>query len=175
MIQSSFWGRGTASWNGFVGQYVLIVAVTYRNWPAVGELNIMENINGLNQVYGTYHCGVNPGGPCNEPNGLTGNMVPVGLALQGNMHTYTIEIDRTDAELEAIRWYLDDAMYWQVASASVDAETWNESVHNSYFVILSMAMGGNFPNGVYGNTTPIESTATVGTYLIDYVAVYNSA
>src|SRR5262249_6179317 len=38
----------------------------FQNWPSIGEFDVMENVNGLNQVFGTLHCGVSPGGPCNE-------------------------------------------------------------------------------------------------------------
>lgn len=33
----------------------------YHNWPAIGEFDIMESINGINTVYGTLHCGTSPG------------------------------------------------------------------------------------------------------------------
>lgn len=144
------------------------------NWPEVGELDIMENVNAVNEVFGTMHCGVNPGGPCDETNGLSGNSVPTGSALQGNFHTYTVEIDRTDSTLEAVRWYLDGTLYWQVVSTSMDATTWDQVAHNSFFVILNVAIGGSFPDKVYGSTTPISTTASTGTMLVDYVAVYNS-
>ena len=45
---------------------------TYTNWPIVGEIDIMENANGDNIVYGTFHCGVSPGGPCKETIGIGG-------------------------------------------------------------------------------------------------------
>lgn len=134
----------------------------------------MENINALNKVYGTLHCGINPGGPCDETTGLGGSTVPNGTALQGNFHTYTIEVDRTDASLEVIRWYLDDSLYWQVVSTSVETAAWNQAVHNSYYIILNLAIGGSFPDKIYGSTTPIESTASSGTLEIEYIAVYNS-
>ncbi|KAJ4387793.1 hypothetical protein N0V93_008395 [Gnomoniopsis smithogilvyi] len=146
----------------------------YTNWPQVGELDIMENINAINKVYGTLHCGINPGGPCDETNGLSGNAVPNGTALQGNFHTFTIEVDRTDSSLEAVRWFLDGSLYWQVLSTSMDATTWDQSVHNSFYIILNLAIGGSFPDKIYGSTTPIESTASSGTLEIEYVAVYNS-
>ncbi|KAI8576723.1 hypothetical protein K450DRAFT_255290 [Umbelopsis ramanniana AG] len=33
----------------------------YKNWPEVGEFDIMENVNGINKVFGTLHCGNSPG------------------------------------------------------------------------------------------------------------------
>lgn len=44
----------------------------YQNWPSVGEFDIMENVNGINSVWGVFHCGVNPGGPCRETDGIAG-------------------------------------------------------------------------------------------------------
>src|SRR5258706_4582148 len=39
-------------------------------WPGIGEIDIMEDINGLSSEFGTLHCGTSPGGPCNETTGL---------------------------------------------------------------------------------------------------------
>src|SRR6201994_1489181 len=39
-------------------------------WPENGEIDIMEDVNALSEVSGTVHCGVDPGGPCNETNGI---------------------------------------------------------------------------------------------------------
>ena len=35
-------------------------------WPTSGEVDILEDVNSQSLVYGTLHCGVFPGGPCNE-------------------------------------------------------------------------------------------------------------
>lgn len=145
-----------------------------RNWPQVGELDIMENVNAVNRLYGTLHCGVNPGGPCDETNGISGSTVP-SPAMQGNFLQYTVEVDRSDASAEAINWYLGDTLYHQVTAAQVgDATVWADAVHGSYFVLLNLAIGGSFPDKVYGSTTPIASTASSGTMFVEYVAVYNS-
>ena len=39
------------------------------NWPGIGEIDLMEDINGRSSEFGTLHCGVAPGGPCNEYTG----------------------------------------------------------------------------------------------------------
>lgn len=134
----------------------------------------MENINGVNKVYGTMHCGTAPGGECNENDGRGSSAAPTGSALQGNFHTYTVEIDRT-ATIEAVRWYLDDVLYWQVTSDQLSAAVWAQTVQNDgYYMLLNLAIGGSFPDKVYGSTTPIESTVTSATMTFEYVAVYNS-
>lgn len=134
----------------------------------------MENVNAQNKIAGTMHCGINPGGPCDETNGLSGSTAPTSSPVQGNFHTYTLEVDRTDSANEAIRWYLDGQQYWEVLGSSVDTTAWNDAIHTSYFIILNMAIGGSFPDKVYGGTTPIESSASSGTMLVEYVAVYHS-
>ena len=35
----------------------------------------MEDVNSLSELSGTVHCGVDPGGPCNEPNGIGSGLV----------------------------------------------------------------------------------------------------
>jgi beta-glucanase (GH16 family) len=35
------------------------------NWPSVGEIDIMEDVNGLSSVFGTLHCGPSIPGTCN--------------------------------------------------------------------------------------------------------------
>ena len=78
----------------------------YWNWPAIGEFDIMENVNGMNRVWGVLHCGVSPGGPCNETNGLGADRVCPGPACQADFHTYRFEWDRTSGD-EELRWYVD--------------------------------------------------------------------
>jgi beta-glucanase (GH16 family) len=141
----------------------------YTNWPSIGEIDAMENINGTNAVYGTLHCGVAPGGLCNEKIGLQGHM-SCSPDCQGTFHTYRVEIDRSTSP-EEIRWYLDGVQYWQVASntSGMDATTWANAVDHEFFIILNVAMGGDWP----GN--PNASTTSGAPMLVDYVRVYTSA
>jgi hypothetical protein len=143
----------------------------YWNWPGIGELDIMENVNGQNKVWGTLHCGVNPGGPCNETNGLGGTGNCSGSACQGNFHTYAIEWDASVSP-QLLRWYVDGVNYFNVSQNSVGSYWSNMTSHEGYFILLNVAMGGAFPNGVAGYSTPTGSTVSGRPMLVDYVAVY---
>ncbi|ORY65471.1 family 16 glycosyl hydrolase [Pseudomassariella vexata] len=147
----------------------------YLNWPEIGEFDIMENVNGLNRIWATLHCGVNPGGPCDETNGLGGNLATgcPGSNCQGNFHTYTLEVDRSQ-ELEHLAWFVDGVLFWQVIETDVPLDVWEQTVHNPHFILLNLAMGGAFPDAIQGSTTPVEATSSGGMYQIAYVAVYNA-
>lgn len=145
----------------------------YYNWPSVGEFDIMENVNGINAVWGVLHCGTNPGGPCQETNGLGTSIACPGSACQGNYHTYAIEVDRSTSP-ETLKWFVDDVHYHTVTQAQVGDSVWSQAVHAGHFILLNVAMGGGFPNGVHGGTTPTGSTAPGRAMYVDYVAVYNS-
>lgn len=157
----AFWALGSA----FRG--------IYTNWPIVGEFDIMENINGLNLVSGTLHCGVSPGGPCNEMDGITGNTTCVGPTCTGNFHTYALVVDRS-ASVETITWLVDGESYHTVDSSVMDEATWSAAVDDSKFIILNVAIGGSFPNKVYGSNTPLDTTTPGFPMTVDYVAVYNN-
>ncbi|KAH6720513.1 family 16 glycosyl hydrolase [Leptodontidium sp. 2 PMI_412] len=145
----------------------------YQNWPSVGEFDIMENVNGINSVWGVFHCGVNPGGPCRETDGIAGNIACPNTPCQGNFHVYTIEVDRTVTP-EVLRWYVDDVLFHTVLETTVGTETWNQAVHQGQFILLNLAIGGAFPNNRYGSATPVASTVPNRPMYVDYVAVYNS-
>jgi beta-glucanase (GH16 family) len=112
-------------------------------WPSSGEIGIMADINGRNSVFAGMHCGINPGGPCNEPTGLGSGEQPC-LGCWTGFHTYAVEIDRSTTP-EQIRWYLDGANYFTVTSTAVDASTWAAAVHHPFFIIYDLAIGGGFP------------------------------
>lgn len=141
------------------------------NWPTIGEFDIMENVNGLDAVYGVLHCGTNPGGPCNETTGLVAHRACPGVSCQSAFHTYRFEWDTTDAAAEQLRWYVDGQQYHAVNEGQVDAETWkNMTAHAGYFLLLDLAIGGAFPNALAGNT-PTAQTESGHSMLVDYVAV----
>ncbi|UCM86457.1 glycoside hydrolase family 16 protein [Streptomyces marincola] len=144
----------------------------YWNWPGIGEFDVMENVNGINSVWGVLHCGTAPGGPCNESNGLGASRPCPGSTCQSAFHTYSFEWDRSVSPNQ-LRWYVDGQLYHSVAQNQLDATTWaNMTEHAGYFILLNVAMGGAFPDGVAGHATPTASTVPGRPMLVDYVAVW---
>ncbi len=139
----------------------------YTNWPSVGEIDIMENINGLNTVWGTLHCGTSPGGPCNETTGLGSSTSCPGATCQSAFHVYRVEWDRSGAVAQ-MRWYVDGVLYNTVRQTDVDATTWANATDHGFFVILNVAIGGGWPG------RPTGQTQSGVPMLVDYVAVYKS-
>lgn len=136
----------------------------YTNWPGIGEIDIMENAGGrADTVNGTLHCGVAPGGPCNENKGIGGKHTGTSPFSAG-FHTFAVEWDRT-RPVEEIRWYVDGQNYFTVRSSQVDATTWANATHHGFFILLDLAVGGSFPGPTDAATKPN------GSMLVDYVRV----
>ncbi|MEU7692790.1 glycoside hydrolase family 16 protein [Microbispora hainanensis] len=146
----------------------------YQNWPAIGEFDIMENVNGINSVWGVLHCGVNPGGACGETNGIGASRACPGSTCQSAFHTYRFEWDRSVTPNQ-LRWYVDGQQFHSISQSQLDATTWsNMTSHSGYFLLLNVAMGGGFPNGVAGFSTPTSATVSGRPMVVDYVAVWQS-
>ncbi|CCK26182.1 secreted glucosidase [Streptomyces davaonensis JCM 4913] len=141
------------------------------NWPSVGELDIMENVQGLNTVWSTMHCGTSPGGPCNETTGIGGSRACPGTTCQAGFHTYALEWDRSTSP-EQIRFYVDDINYHTVRANQVDATTWANATNHGFFIILNVAMGGGFVDAFGGG--PDAATVPGHSMVVDYVQVLSS-
>lgn len=164
-IWPAFWSMGSA----FRGNYT--------NWPAIGEWDFFESINGLSSMYSTVHCGTAPGGFCNEFNGI-GNGGSTAFS-RGVWHVVGFLVDRTTGNwmTESLTWYLDGTKAFSVTGARIgDYATWSALAHNPHFLLFNVAVGGSFPNAIAGKATPTSSTigGLNAGMEIDYVAVYNS-
>ncbi|KAF5006969.1 hypothetical protein FDECE_6685 [Fusarium decemcellulare] len=124
---------------------------TGGSWPACGELDIMESINGQLTGYGTAHCDVYPGGICNEGTGIGGS---IGIPDQG-WHTWRIDINRAKSswQEETITWFMDGRQFHQITGARIGNQgVWNTLAHSPLYFIMNVAVGGTWPGYPNGNT-----------------------
>jgi beta-glucanase (GH16 family) len=133
-------------------------------WPACGEIDTFENIDGSAMGYGTIHCGAK----CNDPTGLSQG-VPFDY---GSFHTWAHVVDLTSSDWtkQSIEFLLDGNVYNTITGATIgDRGVWNTLV-GPMFMTLNVAVGGAWPGSVPGSTV---SGAAAGME-VQYVAVYNS-
>jgi beta-glucanase (GH16 family) len=142
-------------------------------WPENGEVDILEDVNALSEHSGTIHCGTDPGGPCNETDGI-GSGLQACSGCQTGFHTYTMIENRTNAANESITWYLDGTQFFQVTESQVGTSTWQAAFDHNMAIIFDLAMGGGYPNGVCNCTSPSSATSSGGTMSVAYVAAYTS-
>ena len=143
------------------------------NWPSTGEIDIMEDVNALSEHSGTLHCGTDPGGPCNETTGL-GSGLQSCSGCQTGYNTYSVIVNRTNTSAESITWYLNGTAYFTATESQVGTATWQAAVDHGFFLILDLAIGGGYPNGVCGCTSPSSSTSSGAAMSVGYVAVYTT-
>ncbi|MDJ0343633.1 acyltransferase family protein [Streptomyces sp. H10-C2] len=151
----AFWTLGAGLRDGYTG------------WPSVGELDVMENVNGRDAVFGTMHCGTLGGGPCQEPKGLSSGDRSCSDCRTA-FHSYAVEVDLTTGA-EQVRWYRDGREYHRVTEAQMDAATWARAVHHGLFLILNVAVGGNLPTALGAPAGP--ATEPGHPMRVQYVAV----
>ncbi|MGW7417357.1 glycoside hydrolase family 16 protein, partial [Streptomyces sp. NPDC054863] len=151
----AFWTLGAPLRNGYTG------------WPGIGELDVMESVNGRDTVFGTMHCGVLRGGPCEEPAGLSSAPQPC-PDCRTAFHSYAVEIDRSPGA-EEVRWYLDGRVYHRVAARRMDPGTWKRAVDHGVFLILNVAVGGALPR--QDGASPGPATEPGHPMRIDHVTV----
>jgi hypothetical protein len=144
------------------------------SWPSTGEIDILEDVNALSDRSGTFHCGVDPGGPCNETSGIGSGLQACG-GCQTAFHTYTVIVNRTNTSAESITWYFDGTQFFQVNESQVPVSTWQAAIDHNFSIIFDLAMGGGFPNGVCGCTSPSSSTSSGAAMSVAYVAAYQKA
>ncbi|KAL4905298.1 concanavalin A-like lectin/glucanase domain-containing protein [Aspergillus multicolor] len=142
-------------------------------WPMASEWDFVEVINGEPRTYNTLHCGLdsNTGGPCNEYTGLTNG----GVSWSGcEWHVVGFEVDRSSGagwQGETLTWFLDGAQTHRVSGADVGIESvWETIAHRGHFLLLNVAVGGNWPGYPDGNTVDGEGVGLE----VDYVRVWNA-
>lgn len=124
-------------------------------WPACGEVDIMELVGGAgndNTVYATLHWD-NDGEPASYGQSYS---LPSGIFADG-YHVFSVEWNN-----QKIVGYVDDIQYYEIDITPAQLSEF----HQNFFVILNMAVGGDWP-GPPDGTTEFPQTMKV-----DYVRVY---
>ena len=96
----------------------------YWNWPGIGEFDIMENVNGINSVWGVLHCGVNPGGPCNETTGIGANRACPGSTCQSALPHLPLRVGHAASRRTSCAGTSTDSSSTRVSQGQVPADTW---------------------------------------------------
>ncbi len=143
---------GQGMWPAF---WMLGNNITTVNWPACGEIDIMENIGDTPATaYGSLH------GP-DGYNSTAQYQLPTG-ALADGYHVYAVEWSA-----DRIAFYVDGNLYETQTSGTAG---WVFNVtNNPFFIILNAAVGGDWPG------PPDATTQFPQDMLVDYVRVYQPA
>ncbi len=126
-----------------------------QEWPACGEIDVVETINDEGIVYGSAHWpSLSPG---KQNDSVSGGTQGYDIDIT-DWHVYGIERDE-----EKIIWYVDDHKY---SSAYLNDNALKAPLSGEQYVLLNLAIGGNWPG------FKIDDTALPATLEVDYVRAY---
>ena len=122
--------------------------ITTASWPACGEIDIMEHKgNEPNRIHGSLHYPNNSGGNVN-----TNSSVFPGVST--GFKTY-----KAVWTPNSIKFYVDNVLFHSFINNG------NVPFNNNFFIILNVAMGGNFGGAI----DPAFSQSSME---VDFVRVY---
>lgn len=125
-------------------------------WPHCGEIDIMENIGSeTNIVHATIHGPGYSGG-----SGIGGPTHLTGAAFADAFHVFAVEW-----EANRLRWFMDGQPYFTVCPTNLPNSN-NWVFTQPQFLLLNLAVGGNWPGNPNGSTTFPQRM------IVDYIRVY---
>jgi beta-glucanase (GH16 family) len=137
--------------------WMLGTNITSVNWPACGEIDIMELTGDQpNRTLGTVHYGAN----LNERQFRTASkFLQGGKNFQDEFHVFTIIWEE-----DLIEFYVDDEKFYTVTPATTGNQPY--PFNKTFFFIMNVAVGGNLP-GNPDATTPFPQSM-----IVDYIRVF---
>ena len=129
------------------------------SWPACGEIDIMELRGSTPQVnISTLHFG---NSVATKPPAQSGTYtLPGGADFSQDYHTFSLVRAQ-----DKMQWFVDGVLYFERTQAQVSPYPFN----NPFYVILNVAVGGDFDGDPDGTTTFPQQM------LVDYVRFYKYA
>ncbi|MFB9662636.1 ricin-type beta-trefoil lectin domain protein [Glycomyces mayteni] len=146
--------RGQGIWPAF---WMLGDDIGSVGWPQSGEIDIMENVGfEPNSVHGTLH------GPGYSGGAGPSGTYTIGEPFANGFHTFAVNWSPN-----SISWSVDGVTYQTKTTADIGGNEW--VFDHPFFMILNVAVGGNWPG------YPDGSTQFPQTMKIDYVRVYSGS
>ena len=140
--------RGNGIWPAF---WMLGNNIDSVGWPNCGEIDILEAVNAENKVYSTCHWNSNGG---HAQYGKNSDYFDI-----TQFHVYYLYWDG-----EHIKAGVDGRQHYDIYIKDGTGNTW--SLHNRFFFIFNVAVGGNWPGfNIDNNQFPTEMQ-------VDYIRVY---
>ncbi len=131
----------------------------YGNWPASGEIDIMENVGYIpDTIIGTVHT--------ESYNHMIGTQKTDSIYIPTNFtdfHVYSLEWEENE-----IRLYVDDANYFTFNNEGKSFKEW--PFDKRFHLLLNLAIGGN-----WGGKKGVDDSLFPHKFLIDYVRVYKKS
>jgi beta-glucanase (GH16 family) len=144
-------GRGT--WPAI---WMLGVNWSYGNWPAIGEIDIMEHV-GYDQgkVHGTIHCKA-----YNHVAGTQKSGSVVVADVSEEFHVYALNWTKN-----AIEIHIDGKKYFTFGNEGRGSDSW--PFDKPFYLLLNVAVGGG-----WGGLMGVDDSVFPQAMEVDYVRVY---
>ena len=144
---------GVGLWPAF---WMLGTNIGTVGWPDSGEIDVMENVGRQpNKLYGTLH------GPGYSGSNGYGTTIDLPAPVADDFHVFAV-----DWQEDQIVWTVDGTEYHRATPADVAPNAW--AYNHPFYLLLNLAVGGNFGGPVSGDT---EFPASM---LVDYVRIYQA-
>jgi beta-glucanase (GH16 family) len=146
---------GAGLWPAF---WMLGTDIDRVGWPQTGEIDIMEYVGRLpNEIFGTIH------GPGYSGGQSYGRSYDLGRLVGDDFHTFAVEW-----QPNKIVWTIDGIPYHQATPDAPFLQGKQWVFNHPFFMLLNVAVGGNFGGAVGPNTVFPQAT------LVDYVRIYQA-